>query len=74
MTNYIIGFLPALVCCNLCTVTVKSQASVVKNGRTASVLMVQWYLLTPFSPLLKLQHFLFKGKKCKRYKTLGNRI
>lgn len=38
MTNYNIDFLPALVCCNKCTVTVKSQASKVKNGRTASVL------------------------------------
>lgn len=38
MTNYNIDFLPALVCCNKCTVIVKSQASKVKNGRTASVL------------------------------------
>lgn len=38
MTNYNIIFLPALVCCNICTVIVKSPASVVKNGRTASVL------------------------------------
>lgn len=35
--NYNIDCLLALICCNICTVTIKSQA-VVKNGRTASVL------------------------------------
>lgn len=51
MTNYNVDFLPALVCCNICTVIVKSQASVVgkkwKNCKCSE--RVQWYWLNLFS-------------------------